>query len=454
MAKMYSQELSDYCYDIKFSDLDAKTVDLAKMCVADQLGVGIAATKTPLGLNLAKYFFKEAQQPQASAWREGFDKCNYKDVAAYNAACSHALDFDDVHNSSISHIGVLTVPAGLAVGQKIKSNGKDLLAAIVAGYEIAGRAGTAINPASYYYWHTTGVIGAFAAGMVTGKLIGITKEQMRHCVGNAGTQAAGLWEFNADGANSKTLHTANANLCGMRAAELAAVGFTGASRIFEGDKGYVKALAPTYDMDALTRDLEKNHYQIQSNSFKPYACCRHTHSADYCVMEMLKKFNIDYKKIKKIVDHTYQVALNITNKPQPSTLYAYKFSLQYCIAAAFIYQSLIGPEFTEEKINNPDVQALMKKVELELDEKLNQEYLDDPNKWSHRLDVTMEDGTVHTLQIDYPIGDFQNPFDWAMLENKIYAITDGVMAYDTVKKLLENVKKIDTFDDVNKLFEC
>ena len=78
--------------------------------------------------------------------------------------------------------------------------------------------------------------------MVTGKLIGLTKEQMRHCIGNCGTQSAGLWEFNNDGANSKLLHVANANLCGIRAAELAQAGFTGASRILEGEKGLVKAI--------------------------------------------------------------------------------------------------------------------------------------------------------------------------------------------------------------------
>ena len=453
MTKKYSQELTDYCYDIKFEDLDSKTIDVTKMCIADQIGVGIAAADTDLGKRLAKYFFKNLQSPDASAWQKGFDKFNYDDAAGFNAACAHALDFDDVHNASISHISVLTVPAGLAIGQSDKKSGKDVIAAIAAGYEIAARAGMAINPASYYFWHTTGVIGAFGAGMTAGKLIGLTKEEMRHCIGNAGTQASGLWEFNADGANSKTLHTANANICGIRAAELAQVGFTGASRIFEGEKGYVRALAPEYDMEALTRGLGKDPYHISINSFKPYAACRHTHSADYCAMEMVKKYNIDYKKIKKVVDHTYQVALNITNKPNPQTLYAYKFSLQYCIAASFVYQSLMTPAFSEEKINNPDVQSLMKKVEVVLDEKLNQEYLDDPNKWSHRLDVTMEDGTVYTMQVDYPIGDFQNPFDWPMLENKIYAVCDGIIDMDTMKKLIDNIKNLENIDDVNKIFE-
>jgi 2-methylcitrate dehydratase PrpD len=91
-------------------------------------------------------------------------------------------------------------------------------------------------------------------------------------------------------------------------------------------------------------------------------------------------------------------------------------------------------------------------VDVVLDEKLNQEFLDNPTKWSHKLDVTMEDGTVHTMQVDYPIGDFQNPFDWAMLENKFFAVTDGVLPMETGRKLIDNVKKLDTLDDVNKIF--
>ena len=109
--------------------------------------------------------------------------------------------------------------------------------------------------------------------------------------------------------------------------------------------------------------------------------------------------------------------------------------------------------FSEEKINNPDVQELMKKVEVRCDEDINNTFLKETDRWIHRLDVTMEDGTVYTKTVDYPIGDFNNPFDWQMLENKLYAITDGVLPLSTMEKLIANIKELDSMDDVNKMFE-
>ena len=145
------------------------------------------------------------------------------------------MDMDDVHNASITHLGAVTIPAALAVGQEASPPpGGEVLAAIAAGYEIGARVGEAINPGSYHYWHTTGVVGALCSAVAAGKLMGLDREKLLHAIGSAGTQAAGLWQFLEDGAMSKTLHTANGTLCGLRSARLAALGFTAAEETAVG----------------------------------------------------------------------------------------------------------------------------------------------------------------------------------------------------------------------------
>ena len=143
------------------------------------------------------------------------------------------------------------------------------LAAIAAGYEIGARVGEAINPGSYHYWHTTGVVGALCSAVAAGKLMGLDREKLLHAIGSAGTQAAGLWQFLEDGAMSKTLHTANGTLCGLRSARLAALGFTAAEDILAGDRGLLGAMTPDNHPEALTRALSWDNCALLTNSLKP-----------------------------------------------------------------------------------------------------------------------------------------------------------------------------------------
>src|SRR5699024_3049448 len=125
---------------------------------------------------------------------------------------------DDLHNSSIVHPGVITIPTALALGQQLHLGGPQVLLAVVLGYDVAARIGEAINPEAYHYWHTTAVAAPFASAAVASKLFGLDAAATASAFGSAGTQAGGLWAFLAQGAMSKSLHVANGNLCGIRSA--------------------------------------------------------------------------------------------------------------------------------------------------------------------------------------------------------------------------------------------
>lgn len=451
---MVTRTLTDFITDIRFEDLGKETVEYTKMCVEDLIGVSIAGKGALAEQIWSKYYFDGTQQPaQATCWSEGFAKGEYHKVAAYNAACSHLLDLDDVHNTSITHPGTITIPAAMSVAQYWRRSGKDVIAATVGGYEAAARIGMAINPGAYWYWHTTGVVGSFSSAAATGKLIGLDHQQMLNAFGSAGTQSAGLWEFLENGSMSKSLHTANATLCGIRAAELAALGFTGADKILEGRKGYLGALNPNANLDALTKDLTVGHYQIDSNSFKPYACCRHIHSALYGMSLLKEEERIDPTHIVKIVDNTYQVAKNTADMLHPGTDYAYKFSIQYCISAMLLYGSLMEESFSPEKTHNPAAQELMQKIEVVVDEELQKAYEQDPAKWTHRLEIQMDDGRVLSKTVVFPLGDFRNPFSWELADQKFRSITSGKIPPEQIDALLERLHRLEEIGDVNELFE-
>src|SRR5699024_816860 len=158
-------------------------------------------------------------------------------AAMSNAAAAHMVEQDDVHNNAVFHPAAVVFPPALATAQALGRSGQDLLVAAVAGYEAGIRFGEYLARSHYAAFHTTGTAGTLAAAVAVGRLLNLDREQMLHAMGSAGTQAAGLWEFLRDGADSKQLHTGKAAADGLTAAWLAKQGLTGARHILEGPQG-------------------------------------------------------------------------------------------------------------------------------------------------------------------------------------------------------------------------
>lgn len=452
--KMVTKILSDHVTGIRYEDLDRRTIEYTKMCVQDLVGVALSGSASEVGQIWWKYSMGDPVQSKATAtcWNSSLCKADYRTAAAYNAACGHLLDMDDLHNSSIAHLGAVTIPAAMAIGQAKRCSGRDILTAVVAGYEAGARIGETINPEAYKCWHTTGVVGSYSSAVAAGKLLRLNEGQMLNAIGTAGTQSAGLWEFMENGSMSKSIHTANAVLCGIRAAELAALGFTGAHTILEGEKGFVKALA-SKEADTAIRRLGEEPYKILTNSFKPYACCRHTHSSCACIKWMKDTYQIDPAKIRKIVDRTYAVALDVADKPAPTTPYSFKFSIQYCIAAMLLYDDLSEDVFSSEKTRDQQVLELMRKIEVLEDQKIQSAFEENPNQWTHALEILMEDGRVLRHHVDFPPGDFMNPFSWADADEKFYRITRAVIPEKAAGKIIERIHRLEELEDIQLLFD-
>ena len=116
-------------------------------------------------------------------------------VNAYNC---HILEMDDVHKSSISHPAAPVISAAFSLAEYLESSGKDLIEAIVAGYDVMIRIGEAVSPSHYAIWHTTSTCGAFGAAAATAKLLHLDEVETLYSLGNAGTHAAGFWEVATD----------------------------------------------------------------------------------------------------------------------------------------------------------------------------------------------------------------------------------------------------------------
>ncbi|CAN7228523.1 MmgE/PrpD family protein [Pseudoduganella sp. LjRoot289] len=335
-------------------------------------------------------------------------------AAMVNAAASHYAEQDDVHNGSVFHPAAVVFPAALAVAQSLGSSGKELLTAAVAGYEVGIRVGEFLGRPHYKIFHTTGTAGTIAAAAAAGRLLQLTAEQMLHAFGSAGTQAAGLWEFLRDGADSKQLHTAKAASDGLMSAYLALNGFTGARRILEGAQGMAAGMTREADPARLTGGLGTR-WTLAETSFKFHASCRHTHPAADALLQAMRQYQLTPDRIASVDCHVHQGAIDVLGAvAEPQTVHQAKFSMGTVLGLIAHFGNAGLTEF-KDSFNAPQIAEFRGKVHMALDPEVDQAY---PARWIGKVTVTTTDGRALQGRVDEPKGDPGNTLSRTELEEK------------------------------------
>ncbi len=335
-------------------------------------------------------------------------------AAMANAAASHVVEQDDVHNGSVFHPATVVFSPALAVAQAIGASGEEFLVACVAGYEVGIRVGEFLGRSHYRIFHTTGTAGSVAAAATVGRLLKLTPEQMNHAFGSAGTQAAGLWEFLRDAADSKQLHTAHAAGTGLMSAYLARQGFTGAKCILEGAQGMAAGMSTDADVRKLTAGLSQRWATVET-SFKYHASCRHTHPAADALLQVVKAHQLKLSDIAKVVTHVHQGAIDVLGPVvDPRTVHQSKFSMGTVLALVAQYEHAGLAEF-DAHFRDAAIMTLRDKVEMVLDEEVDTAY---PQRRIGKVTVTTTDGRVLHGRVDEPKGDPGNTLSREEIESK------------------------------------
>ncbi|MEP2828977.1 MmgE/PrpD family protein [Parvibaculum sp.] len=324
------------------------------------------------------------------------------------AALCHILETDDLHRESVVHPGCVVVPAVWSLARSRNMSGRQVLTAILQGFEAATRVGMAVGPEHYRIWHNTATCGPFGSAMAAASLLDLSDAEAAHALGNAGSQSSGLWEFLETGAMTKHLHAGHAAEAGIRSAELAAFGFTGPPKILEGEKGFFRAACPDADPEAVIREPGAP-WQLTRTSIKPWPSCRHTHPAIDAAEELRTRLIANGKNpanIREVEVETYRAALDVCNRPRAATDYEAKFSLQHTVAAALLLPEVnfeaFGPEARECCAD------LALRVTVTAAEPWASAY---PRSWGGRVRVRMADGEEAEAERTNAKGDPEAPLD-------------------------------------------
>jgi 2-methylcitrate dehydratase PrpD len=445
------RELAEVLAGAGYGDLPAEVRVDVQRAVLDWLGSALAGAVERPARMAQRVVAALGTSNEATIFGAG--RSSAAGAALANGVASHILELDDIHKGSTVHAAAPIIPAALAVAEREHADGKRFLLAVAVGYEAALRIGEAVNPSHYRFWHPTGTAATFGAAAAAGSLLKLSADQMLNALGSAGTQAAGLWEFNTDGAMSKHLHPGKAAFNGIVAADLAREGFTGATRILEGERGFFRAMSESHDASRITDGLGTR-WKISENCYKLHACCGHTHSAIDIALALRRERGWSaaevLEQVAAIHIETYGPGFEIVKNPAPSTEYQAKFSIAYCVAAALL-EGLVG---LEQFRGSGQAQAcpsksLLDRMRVTVADDLTAKY---PAAWPARLTITLRDGTCVTGSADYPRGNPENPVSTADLEEKFQGLVSPVFGAGTAHRALAALRSMENCADMADTF--
>lgn len=370
-------------------------------------------------------------------------------AAMSNAAASHVVEQDDLHNSSVFHPATVVFSPALACAQALGRSGLEFLTAAIAGYEVGIRVGEFLGRSHYKTFHTTGTAGSLASAAAVGHLLRLSPEQMLHAFGSAGTQSAGLWEFLRDAADSKQLHTAHAAGTGLMSAYLAQAGFTGAQHILEGTQGLAAGMSSDADPSKLIDGLGSR-WASAETSFKYHASCRHTHPAADALLELMQSHRLQPADIDRVVAHVHQGAIDVLGPvTHPSTVHQSKFSMGTVLAIIAHYQFAGLQEFAEH-FDDPAICDLRDRVTMELDPEVDAAY---PKRWIAKVTVHLQDGRVIQGRMDEPKGDPGNTLSRTEITDKAMRLAafSGGATPSEMRAAIETLWNIRSLDRVGFL---
>jgi len=405
-----TRELASWISHLRHADLPPRTREVIRIVLLDTLGCGVYGHATPWAKTLLQWARAAAPaRGEATVWGEATQSLRASDAALVNGTAVHAFELDDYHQAKL-HPGAVVIPAAVAIAEKLGASGEQLVTAIAAGYEVMIRTSLALNPSAARLrgWHLTGVCGPFGAAAACSSLMGLAEEQTAWALGLAGTQGSGVWAFNADGTMSKRFHAGRAAQSGVMASELAALGFTGPTQIYEShDGGVLKAFSDASDPTPLTRDLGTV-FHLDATSIKPYSCCGSTHSYVDAALELRRKLGTPWNAKRPVrVGMAKVVDVQCGFDYVPSSALNAQMSLRYVVAAALTEGQALPPQFSDAKIADPGLASLASQIRCEHDPALDKLYPARFAAW-----VAAEDkGQWVRVDVLDPLGSSANPVD-------------------------------------------
>ena len=447
--------LSRFAATLTLADIPPGAIAQAKLCVLDLAGIMVRACRDaesspPIRRAVMRLGGTAAGPCTAVGEPQGMSAPL---AALLNGAYGHSLDFDDTHQLASLHPGVCVIPAALAAAELTSAGGADLLAAIVAGYDVACRLGLAVDPESHYArgFHPTATCGVFGAAAAAGRILHLDAARMAAALGLAESRAAGSLQYLENGSWNKRLQPGFAAAAGIETAILAEEGVIGAAEPIEGRLGFLHGYSDAPHPERALEELGAR-FEVTRTALKPYPCCRYAHSALDGIRGLFARAGregcgqvLDPAELERLEVGLNDAGMRLIGAPEdrkrnPANVVDGQFSLHFVGAVAALHGNMGWDDY--RYLGDPAVRAFSERIAA----------VPDPGVRGVGCTITarLRDGRVLHQAVAAPKGEPELPMSPDEVRAKFLDLAgDWRGAADTAARILE----LERLPDVRALTE-
>ena len=430
MNNNLTDQFIDSIYSLFKTKLPKEIEDQAKMCLLDYygctyLGSYLASDKITEYLNIIN-------NDIGYSVIVGIEqKTSMQHAAFINGIMAHIAELDDGHRYGMMHPGAPVISAVLAFAQSVGLSFDQVLLGIVAGYEVAIRIASAIQPGHKLKgYHATGTCGTIGAALGISVACNYSKKEIKTVLSAAVSDAAGLLTLMDNVSAMKPYNCGRAAVAGINAALIGRMSFNGPDDALGGERGFFKVMAETINFDYLFNGIQ-NKYAIETIYRKPYAACRHCHAAIEAMLWLQNEYHFIPKDIRHITVKTYDTAIKGHDHVHVVSSSSAKMSIPYSVAAAMVFEKAGYEQFIESNIKYIKNSNILNKISIEEDTLMSSMV---PQK--RCSEVTVETSTdIFSKLVEYPKGEPENPINLDELKDKFISLMKA--SHADYKKITE-----------------
>jgi len=444
-----TEALASFASALTFEDLPGDVVDHASICVLDALGCGLFASSLPWCRIVNELAAEQSAGGRSTVWGTELRMAT-AGAALANGTSAHGFELDDIHPGGM-HPGPLAVSAALALAEERGASGREIVTAVVAGYEVGCRIAMALlKDHARAGFHAQGTVGCYVAVAAAGRMLGLSAEQMRHAFAIVGSMGAGLLAAQ-EGGMTKRVHSGRAAQSGVLAALLAEKGFTGIPDVLENRfGGFLKAMGgPPDGMGDLTQDLGVG-WETRRVGFKIYPSCGGTHSALHAARELKRRHAFDPDDVVSVTVHGSSHAVMKVGTPYvPNGVASAQMSLAFTMALMLRFGEVSVGQLTEEGIVAPESLALAARVTMFADPSIDE---GGPSaRHASRVSIELADGSTIEQSVDHRPGSERMPVTADDVIGKFRGLAGSTLPPSQVEELERAVLGLAGLDDVAAL---
>ena len=447
MTDSVAGRLAAFLSKASFQSLPQPAVAHAKLAIMDTLGSALAGSDCPSVEAMRRLVLDAGGAPEATLWGRAAEKVPAASAARFNAVLADALAIDESHMATVAHLSGVTVPAAMAVGERVGAAGSDLITAVVLGYEVAGRVGKSVAPG---YFHERGfhnsVVTIFGAATAAAKLLGLDSKLTTHALALAATSAGGL--AGSRMTQAREYHAGNSAMLGVQAALAAAVGYEGLETVFEDPEGYHHAFGTGKGRPQGIAESLGEGWEIVTEFAPKFMPGSHgIHTVVEAALNAIDGTSLAPEDIARITvtGPRWKSAYGLY---QPRDLATASHSIPYFVARAMVAGKIEWDDLATKRIRDPAIQGLQDKVEIVEDSTL------DPYDYpgGATVVVTTVEGTALTATVDHAPGTPQRGFSRLEIEDKYKELAPRAgLSTAQVEDSLSSLERLEGVPDIRSL---